>query len=58
MIGELEPIFHLVSSWQKLEFECWPALLDEVQTQFEINAGNVCYLFLLYMIVVLGDMKT
>ncbi|KAI8548546.1 hypothetical protein RHMOL_Rhmol07G0280600 [Rhododendron molle] len=39
--GELEPIFHLVSSWQKLEFECWPALLDEVQTQFEINAGNI-----------------
>ncbi|KAF7137371.1 hypothetical protein RHSIM_Rhsim07G0217300 [Rhododendron simsii] len=39
--GELEPIFHLVASWQKLEFECWPALLDEVQTQFEINAGNV-----------------
>ncbi|KAG5541983.1 hypothetical protein RHGRI_021724 [Rhododendron griersonianum] len=41
--GELEPIFHLVSSWQKLEFECWPALLDEVQTQFEINAGNLWF---------------
>ncbi|XP_058222016.1 midasin-like isoform X2 [Rhododendron vialii] len=41
--GELEQIFHLVSSWQKLEFECWPALLDEVQTQFEINAGNLWF---------------
>ncbi|KAF7135896.1 hypothetical protein RHSIM_Rhsim08G0236800 [Rhododendron simsii] len=41
--GELEPIFHLVSSWQKLEFESWPALLDEVQMQFEINAGNLWF---------------
>ncbi|KAL6993116.1 hypothetical protein U1Q18_011234 [Sarracenia purpurea var. burkii] len=28
---------------RKLEFESWPALLDEVQIQFEINAGNLWY---------------
>lgn len=38
---ELEPIIFLVSSWQKLEFECWPALLNEVKAQFETNAGKV-----------------
>ncbi|XAR49907.1 hypothetical protein NMG60_11004090 [Bertholletia excelsa] len=41
--GELEPIFHLVSSWQKLEFESWPACLDEIQVQFEINAGKLWF---------------
>ncbi|XP_052182550.1 midasin isoform X2 [Diospyros lotus] len=40
---ELEPIFNIVSSWKKLEFECWPALLDEVQGQFEINAGKLWF---------------
>ncbi|KAK6125035.1 hypothetical protein DH2020_041213 [Rehmannia glutinosa] len=38
---QLEPIFSLVSSWHKLEFESWPALLDEVQNQFENNAGKI-----------------
>ncbi|KAK4479548.1 hypothetical protein RD792_015065 [Penstemon davidsonii] len=37
---QLERIFALVSSWYKLEFESWPALLDEVQSQFERNAGK------------------
>ncbi|GFY97181.1 midasin-like protein [Actinidia rufa] len=41
--NELEPIFLLVSSWQKLEFESWPALLDEVQSQFEINARKLWF---------------
>ncbi|KAK3037952.1 hypothetical protein RJ639_030657 [Escallonia herrerae] len=41
----LEPIFLLVSSWQKLEFESWPALLDDVQAQFETNAGKVEFTF-------------
>ncbi|KAA8540262.1 hypothetical protein F0562_024175 [Nyssa sinensis] len=40
---QLEPIFVLVSTWQKLEFECWPALLDEVQGQFEVNAGKLWF---------------
>ncbi|KAK2975328.1 hypothetical protein RJ640_013841 [Escallonia rubra] len=39
----LEPIFLLVSSWQKLEFESWPALLDDVQAQFETNAGKLWF---------------
>ncbi|KAL2243207.1 UNVERIFIED_CONTAM: Midasin, partial [Sesamum indicum] len=41
---QLQPIFALVSSWHKLEFESWPALLDEVQSQFERNAGKVSFL--------------
>lgn len=41
---QLEPIFGLVSSWHKLEFEAWPSLLDEVQSHFEKNAGKVCFL--------------
>lgn len=39
----LEPIFHLIASWQKLEFESWPALLDEVQVQFENNAAKLWF---------------
>lgn len=41
LADQLEPIFALVSSWHKLEFESWPALLDEIQSQFEKNAGKV-----------------
>ncbi|GFQ03816.1 midasin [Phtheirospermum japonicum] len=40
---QLDPIFALVSSWHKLEFESWPALLDEVQSQFENNAGKLWF---------------
>ncbi|KAL2462441.1 ATPase [Forsythia ovata] len=40
---ELYPIRFLVSSWHKLEFESWPALLDEVQFQFEMNAGKLWF---------------
>ncbi|KAL3632042.1 hypothetical protein CASFOL_025026 [Castilleja foliolosa] len=40
---QLDPIFSLVSSWHKLEFESWPALLDEVQSQFEKNAGKLWF---------------
>ncbi|KAK4348719.1 hypothetical protein RND71_031474 [Anisodus tanguticus] len=36
----LDPIFALVSSWYKLEFGSCPALLDEVEDQFEKNAGK------------------
>lgn len=39
----LKPIFAMVSSLQKLEFESWPALLDEVQIQFEVNAGRLWF---------------
>jgi hypothetical protein len=41
VIDQLEPIRVLVSSWKKMEFGSWPALLDEVQDQYEINAGKV-----------------
>ena len=40
----------LAVSWQKLEFESWPVLLDEVQHQYDINAGKVYYGFLLFYI--------
>lgn len=37
----LDPIFALVCSWYKLEFESYPALLNEVEDQFEKNAGKL-----------------
>ncbi|KAL1208785.1 Midasin [Cardamine amara subsp. amara] len=37
----LEPIVSLASSWQKVEFERWPTLLDEVQDQYELNARKL-----------------
>ncbi|GAA0141094.1 hypothetical protein LIER_02318 [Lithospermum erythrorhizon] len=40
---ELEPIYILLSSWYKLEFGCWPALVDEVHTQFDVNAGKLWF---------------
>ncbi|KAJ4717838.1 Midasin [Melia azedarach] len=39
----LEPISALVTSWQKMEFESWPALLDEVQDQYEKNASKLWF---------------
>nr|XP_011467404.1 PREDICTED: midasin isoform X1 [Fragaria vesca subsp. vesca] len=37
------PIYDVVISWRKLELGSWPALLDEVQDQFEINAGKLWF---------------
>ncbi|XP_024011307.1 midasin [Eutrema salsugineum] len=37
----LEPIISLASSWQKVEFERWPTLLDEVQDQYELSARKL-----------------
>ncbi|MFS7947953.1 hypothetical protein Hanom_Chr06g00554241 [Helianthus anomalus] len=34
---QLDPITALVFSWQKIEFELWPALLDEVQARFDTD---------------------
>lgn len=45
LVDQLEPIFSLVSSWHKLEFESWPSLLDEVQSHFEKNAAKVSFLY-------------
>ncbi|KZV19144.1 midasin [Dorcoceras hygrometricum] len=38
---QLEPIFAVIFSWYKLEFESWPALLDEVESQIERSAAKV-----------------
>lgn len=40
-IDQLESLLALVVSWQKMEFQSWPVLLDEVQHQYDINAGKV-----------------
>ncbi|KAJ8774196.1 hypothetical protein K2173_009627 [Erythroxylum novogranatense] len=39
----LEPVIPLVCSWQKMEFDSWPALLDEVHYQYEINAAKLWF---------------
>ncbi|KAM0041816.1 hypothetical protein Hdeb2414_s0011g00370671 [Helianthus debilis subsp. tardiflorus] len=50
---QLDPITALVFSWQKIEFELWPALLDEVQARFDTDVcqqkwlervGRICWL--------------
>ncbi|OVA06149.1 von Willebrand factor [Macleaya cordata] len=40
---QLQPIRTLASSWQKMELESWPALLDGVQEQYESNAGKLWF---------------
>ncbi|XVE88663.1 hypothetical protein DITRI_Ditri19aG0087500 [Diplodiscus trichospermus] len=40
---QLEPLISLVCSWQKMEFDSWPVLLDEVQDQYEINAAKLWF---------------
>ena len=40
---ELNPLSSLVSRWRKIEFECWPTLLDAVQRQHEVDAEKVSY---------------
>ncbi|XP_022152480.1 midasin isoform X2 [Momordica charantia] len=40
---QLEPILELVSSWKNIEFDSWPALLDEVQDQYELNCGKLWF---------------
>ncbi|KQJ96949.1 midasin [Brachypodium distachyon] len=39
----LPPIFMLVSSWQRLELECWPILLEEIQGKYETDAANLWF---------------
>ncbi|XP_050232290.1 midasin isoform X2 [Mercurialis annua] len=40
---QLEPIIALVRSWQKMEYDSWPALLNEVQDQYELNAAKLWF---------------
>ncbi|GKA53524.1 hypothetical protein Tco_0746839 [Tanacetum coccineum] len=44
LFAQLDPIIALVSTWQKMEFESRPALLDEVQARFDTNVGHVYYI--------------
>ncbi|CAM0956904.1 unnamed protein product [Alopecurus aequalis] len=39
----LPPIFMLLSSMQRLELECWPILLEEVQGKYESNAAKLWF---------------
>uniref|UniRef100_A0ACD5WZY3 Uncharacterized protein n=1 Tax=Avena sativa TaxID=4498 RepID=A0ACD5WZY3_AVESA len=39
----LPPIFMLVSSMQRLELECWPILLEDVQGKYETNAAKLWF---------------
>lgn len=41
LIDQVKPICDLVLLWQRMELESWPALLDEVQDRYEINAEKV-----------------
>ncbi|KAM5581167.1 midasin-like [Rosa sericea] len=38
-----KPIHDLLYAWRKLKLESWQALLDEVQDQYEINAGKLWF---------------
>ncbi|OMO78608.1 hypothetical protein CCACVL1_14268 [Corchorus capsularis] len=40
---QLDPLLSLVCSWQKMEFDSWPVLLDEVQDQYDINAAKLWF---------------
>ncbi|GAB2269171.1 hypothetical protein Dimus_004101 [Dionaea muscipula] len=40
---ELEPILALAASWQKMEFDSWGSMLDEVLGQFEMNAAKLWF---------------
>ncbi|KAK1301599.1 hypothetical protein QJS10_CPB12g01737 [Acorus calamus] len=43
LADQLRPIYVLVSILQKMELDCWPALLDRIQEQYEINAENLWF---------------
>ncbi|RDX86825.1 Midasin, partial [Mucuna pruriens] len=40
-LNQFKSVYDLLSSWQKMELDSWPALLDEVIDQYENNAGKV-----------------
>ncbi|KAL3008468.1 hypothetical protein AAZX31_07G033800 [Glycine max] len=41
--NQFKSIYDLLSSWQKIELDSWPSLLDEVTDQFENNAGKLWF---------------
>ncbi|KAE8674161.1 Mitochondrial substrate carrier family protein [Hibiscus syriacus] len=40
---QLEPLISLVCSWQKMEFDSWPVLFDEVDDQYDVNAAKLWF---------------
>ncbi|KAK9131363.1 hypothetical protein Sjap_011850 [Stephania japonica] len=40
---QAKPILSLVSCWQKMELDSWPALLDEVQEQCDSSAAKLWF---------------
>ncbi|KAH9296173.1 hypothetical protein KI387_039761, partial [Taxus chinensis] len=43
LADELRPLSSLVIRWRKVEFECWPALMDAIEQQHEVNAEKLWY---------------
>jgi len=44
----LPPIFLLVYSWQRLELDSWPLLLEEVQEKYDMDAVKVSFITLIH----------
>ncbi|XP_020530997.1 LOW QUALITY PROTEIN: midasin [Amborella trichopoda] len=40
---QLQPVYFFICRWRKFEFDCWPALLDDLQEQHELNAGKLWF---------------
>ncbi|XP_029127909.1 midasin [Cajanus cajan] len=51
--SQFKSVDDLLSSWQKIELDSWPALLDEVKDQYENNAGKLW--FPLYSVLLPGS---
>ncbi|KAL2892752.1 Midasin [Bienertia sinuspersici] len=49
LTDKLEPIVALISCFQKREFDMWKTMLDDVLTQFEMNAAKLW--FPLYLVL-------
>ncbi|KAL2899649.1 Midasin [Bienertia sinuspersici] len=49
LTDELEPIVALISSFQKMEYDMWKTMLDDVLIQFESNAAKLW--FPLYLVL-------
>ncbi|KAK8943576.1 hypothetical protein KSP40_PGU010141 [Platanthera guangdongensis] len=40
---EIQPLYGIISSWQKLEVDSWTTLLDGVSKQHEVNAAKLWF---------------
>ncbi|XP_057850180.2 midasin isoform X2 [Cryptomeria japonica] len=43
LADELRPLSSLVGCWRKVEFDCWPALMDAAEKHHEVNAEKLWY---------------